>query len=294
MRVMIILISIISMVHAQNLVEQFPEDDYEYKPGQDIGFSQYLAPSLYGTKSVVLTYDDGPHPTRTPAILDLLKKYQVTATFFVLSEKINDKTMPIIERMINEGHIIASHDHDHDNNNRETRLIYKRELSESINKFEDIFDDLGIHRKEMYYRFPYGDYGRNNTYHHLNVMKEVSQEIYGDNCINFAFWDIDTADWVKNMLPTDISQTIESYLFGGIAYKHYPIRNSQGRVIKYVKKAYEVPGTGGGVILMHDIHQRTVEATKIFLEMFKQRNVKVVGLNEVEEFSYGNKECIRI
>jgi peptidoglycan/xylan/chitin deacetylase (PgdA/CDA1 family) len=118
--------------------------------------------------------------------------------------------MPIIERMINEGHIIASHDHDHDNNNRETRLIYKRELSESINKFEDIFDDLGIHRKEMYYRFPYGDYGRNNTYHHLNVMKEVSQEIYGDNCINFAFWDIDTADWVKNMLPTDISQTIES------------------------------------------------------------------------------------
>ena len=62
-------------------IKQFPEDNLVYRPRVDIGFSQYRAPSLWGTKKVVLTFDDGPHITNTPKVLDILARYGVTATF---------------------------------------------------------------------------------------------------------------------------------------------------------------------------------------------------------------------
>ena len=94
-----------------------------------------------------------PHPVHTPKILDLLKKYNAKATFFVLTKKINSETLPIIHRIVNEGHILASHDHDHDNNNKEDERTFKQELTTTIRKIETITDNLGIHANEMYYRF---------------------------------------------------------------------------------------------------------------------------------------------
>lgn len=273
-----------------NTIFQFPEPDHTYSSStpSDRGFAQYTAPSLYKTGNVVLTFDDGPDPVKTPRLLDILKKYQATATFFVLAEKINDQTSPIIERMLAEGHIVASHDWVHTNNNSETRENFKKDLARSIIKIKDEESKAGIHHNEMYYRFPYGDYGRSKTYHHLNIMKEVSNELFGENCINFVFWDIDTADWVSNMSAEDVKNGIIAHLEGGIAFTHKKVGTG------YVKQAYAIRERdilGGGVVLMHDIHDRSVKATELFLEYASKKGYHTVPLSSVKEFSYGNRVC---
>lgn len=61
---------------------------------------------------VRLTFDDGPHPDGTAAILDLLGEFGVTATFFVVGEQVV-RHSALCRRMIAEGHEIAVHGWDH-------------------------------------------------------------------------------------------------------------------------------------------------------------------------------------
>ncbi|MGC4064835.1 MAG: polysaccharide deacetylase family protein [Polyangiaceae bacterium] len=61
-----------------------------------------------------LTFDDGPHPSFTPKVLDLLAKHGMKATFFLVGQNITDKTYPLVQRMIREGHAIGSHSYSHD------------------------------------------------------------------------------------------------------------------------------------------------------------------------------------
>ncbi|MEE2636225.1 MAG: polysaccharide deacetylase family protein [Acidobacteriota bacterium] len=53
---------------------------------------------------VYLTYDDGPNPTATPGLLDVLAREHVVATFFLLDRHLNADTAPIVQRMFREGH----------------------------------------------------------------------------------------------------------------------------------------------------------------------------------------------
>ena len=65
-----------------------------------------------GAPVAYLTFDDGPHPTWTPEVLDVLARYEVTATFFVLG--LNVSRYPrIIERMVDAGHEAENHTFDH-------------------------------------------------------------------------------------------------------------------------------------------------------------------------------------
>lgn len=63
---------------------------------------------------VVLTFDDGPHPGKTPKVLELLKKHQMPATFFLVGRAINRDTYALVQRMLAEGHTLASHSYNHD------------------------------------------------------------------------------------------------------------------------------------------------------------------------------------
>lgn len=63
---------------------------------------------------VVLTFDDGPHPTLTPKVLEVLAQYGMSATFFIVGRNINAKTFPLVQRMVREGHTLASHSYNHD------------------------------------------------------------------------------------------------------------------------------------------------------------------------------------
>ncbi len=266
----------------------FPLNDYNYRPGVDRGWAQYYAKSLYGTRKVVLTFDDGPHVTYTPKVLDVLKKYGATATFFVLGRNINSRTIPIIQRMIDEGHTVAGHDHNHNNNNNENYTVFKQDLKKSINRLEDVTDSLGVHQKEMFFRFPYGAYGTRKDYHHMNVMKEVSQEIYGENCLNFVFWEIDTEDWVPGITPTKIKDIIVANIDGGTTYIHKRVNGKWILVPRTITNPI-----GGGIVLMHDVKSHSAKATEEFLKAAKEKAITVVPLSSVKNYSYDGKECIR-
>lgn len=58
---------------------------------------------------VYLTYDDGPNPTATPALLDVLRDAGAHATFFVIDDHLTDATAPLVRRMFDEGHAVALH-----------------------------------------------------------------------------------------------------------------------------------------------------------------------------------------
>ena len=58
---------------------------------------------------VYLTYDDGPNPSATPALLDVLHENDVRATFFLIDAHVTPATAPIVARMFAEGHAVGLH-----------------------------------------------------------------------------------------------------------------------------------------------------------------------------------------
>src|SRR5687767_11635493 len=61
--------------------------------------------------TVYFTFDDGPNPTTTPDLLDVLAAEQVRATFFLIDRHITEETAPIVRRIFDEGHSVALHSH---------------------------------------------------------------------------------------------------------------------------------------------------------------------------------------
>ena len=108
----------------------YPED--RNYTATDRGYTQYGAPSLHRTGKYALTFDDGPHPVYTAKILDTLKANNVKATFFIITTNVNEKTFPLIKRMLDEGHIVASHGRNHDNSNNITKAVWKSRVKQSF------------------------------------------------------------------------------------------------------------------------------------------------------------------
>lgn len=71
-------------------------------------YGRVLSRLSSSSKVVALTFDDGPNPVATPAILDALKERGARATFFVLGRHA-DRWPDIVRRTADEGHTIASH-----------------------------------------------------------------------------------------------------------------------------------------------------------------------------------------
>lgn len=271
----------------------FPDENKNYGPGDKAIWDSGLR-----NNKLVLTFDDGPHPIHTPKILDLLKNHNVKAVFFINTFRLipgannYEENLDIVRRIYEEGHSVASHDHNHLSNYKESKISHKAGLKESIKILENLEKKFGVEQREMYFRYPFGAYGyitkRGPSYHHLNVMKEVSEEIYGENCINYVFWDYDTHDWLNMLTGLDIFNNIKSGIYGGWQKVHHRKSRKDPWSFKLRFKKY---GRKGGIILLHDIHHRTVEATRLFLEMVKDSELSIIPLNEVSDFQYGDKVC---
>lgn len=61
---------------------------------------------------LAITFDDGPDATFTPGVLDILKKYNVRATFFVVGSRA-EQNSELLKRIHNEGHLIGGHSYSH-------------------------------------------------------------------------------------------------------------------------------------------------------------------------------------
>lgn len=76
------------------------------------GRSVWRVPQAPGERKVFLTFDDGPNPTATPELLDLLREQNVHATFFLIPDHVTEETAPIVRRMFAEGHGVGQHSAD--------------------------------------------------------------------------------------------------------------------------------------------------------------------------------------
>ncbi|MFS0782798.1 polysaccharide deacetylase family protein [Bacillus sp. 1P06AnD] len=125
-------------------------------------------------KVIALTFDDGPHKTRTPQVLDTLKKYNAKATFFVLGEMA--KLQPeLVKRAAAEGHEIGSHTWSHV---FLPKLSYEDLLQQIYKTSEVITKTIG--HPPTVLRPPYGAYN--------DQLKEALN-------VPIVNWNVDTLDW---------------------------------------------------------------------------------------------------
>ncbi|WP_148223857.1 polysaccharide deacetylase family protein [Spirochaeta thermophila] len=89
-------------------------------------------PTSGGTqvKLVALTFDDGPDPVMTPRVLDKLETYGVKATFFVIGQLVNERTTPVLERIVRMGCEIGNHSWGWESMN----TMPPEEIEESVDK----------------------------------------------------------------------------------------------------------------------------------------------------------------
>lgn len=97
-------------------------------------------------KVVALTYDDGPHPVYTPQILNILAKYHVKATFFMIG-RLMEKYPGVVAEVLKEGHQIANHTYTHPRNiEADTSSQVIRELD----KCEEVIERMTGKRAKLF------------------------------------------------------------------------------------------------------------------------------------------------
>ena len=83
-----------------------------------------------GARNVYLTFDDGPIPEMTPKILEILRRYDVKATFFMVGDNVR-KHPEVYEEVVRRGHRIGNHTMHHVSGFRLTRRSYLRDVAEA-------------------------------------------------------------------------------------------------------------------------------------------------------------------
>src|SRR5687768_13883078 len=68
-----------------------------------------VKPAAGQPATIYLTFDDGPNPDWTPALLDALREQGVPATFFLIDSHVTAETAPLVKRIADEGHALALH-----------------------------------------------------------------------------------------------------------------------------------------------------------------------------------------
>ncbi|QSX05794.1 delta-lactam-biosynthetic de-N-acetylase [Sedimentibacter sp. zth1] len=137
-------------------------------------------------KTIYLTFDCGYENGFTENILDILKKHNIKATFFVVGNYL--ETSPdIILRMCNEGHIVGNHTYHHPDMSKISEIeSFRNELKEVETKYKEITG------KDMlkYYRPPQGKFSENN----LKLANELEYKT--------IFWSLAYVDWYNNNQPS--------------------------------------------------------------------------------------------
>ena len=130
-----------------------------------------------GEQVVYLTYDDGPHPTYTPPLLDLLAAYDAQATFFTLGSEVA-RYPDIAARIVREGHTIGNHTWSHPQLTTVSGDVLTREVLDTQSAIQ-----RATGTTPACLRPPYGD--RNTT-----VNAQVAE--LG---LRMTLWDVDPQDW---------------------------------------------------------------------------------------------------
>ncbi len=192
---------------------------------------------------VYLTFDDGPS-ARTKEILDILKRYDMKATFFVL--KTNDVYAPLMKRAVTEGHAMAIHGYSHNG-----QVIYAspEAFFENLAWAQSWIEEVtGV--ESYIYRFPGGS---SNTTSKFNpgIMTTLTQMVV-DKGYHYFDWNVSSGDGSST--------------------------TTAAQMVSNVTKNLKLGNTS--IVLMHDSggHYNTVEALPKILDYLVSIDAKVLPI----------------
>ncbi|MDE7333727.1 MAG: polysaccharide deacetylase [Lachnospiraceae bacterium] len=193
-----------------------------------------------GVKQIFLTFDDGPS-SNTDRILDILKEYDVKATFFVVG-KSGEQAVKAYQRIVAEGHTLAMHSYSHKYN----EIYASREnFVEDLEKLQEyLYGITGIWPR--IYRFPGGS---SNAVSNVDIQELI--DYLDENGIIYFDWNITAGDAENGNLSAERI-----------------LENCVGNI----------DNVNRGMILMHDASNRntTVEALPGIIERIQERGDAVI------------------
>lgn len=174
----------------------------------DAGYHVYTA-DTGDDKVIALTFDDGPWPTTTSEILDILKANDAHATFFEIGNQIAENA-DVVKRIHEEGHQIGTHTWDHAAGSGRgvdlTRMTADEQVSEVEKGFDAIDQAIGTKTSRIL-RAPGGNY-------HGQIITTLRDKVTAE-----VGWNIDTEDWRKPGADK-IEQAILSAKSGDVILMH--------------------------------------------------------------------------
>jgi peptidoglycan/xylan/chitin deacetylase (PgdA/CDA1 family) len=158
---------------------------------------------------VAFTFDDGPNPETTPAVIDALEKYGIPATFFIVTQRISgkhgEKGRELLQRELGDGFLVGSHSVSHVNLKHAAGDQLAREVDASIRTLA-----AEAHRPIGMFRPPYGS---------LSAAGRVWLKKLG---LTEVLWSVDTLDW-KARDPERLRKKVISMIKhdeGGVVLMH--------------------------------------------------------------------------
>jgi biofilm PGA synthesis N-glycosyltransferase PgaC len=180
-----------------SVLERASDDDLNYLNGDRYALQRY---GHTEGKRIALTFDDGPDPTYTPRLLDLLSKESVQASFFTLGANIT-KYPELTDRLVREGHTIGNHTFNH----VDFDFISSFEGDQQINQTQRIIV-AAAHYNTPFYRPPYGgdtDQAFRNSIRSILHAQELGYTV--------TSYDFDTSDWKFNSGYTPQFPTLDGH-----------------------------------------------------------------------------------
>ncbi len=191
-----------------------------------------------------LTFDDGPSDN-TAAILDILKEYDIKATFFVTGKE-TDEAKEIYKRIVNEGHTIGMHSYSH-----QYSAIYDsvEAFVEDTSKLQNLIEETTGVRPD-FYRFPGGS---SNLVSNIEMTEFI--RYLNEQGITYFDWNVASGDATSQNV--DVDTLVNNVLNDVTLYEN-------------------------SVILMHDSATKftTVEALPQIIEKLQEMNIEMKSITE--------------
>ncbi|HEX3979395.1 MAG TPA: polysaccharide deacetylase family protein [Solirubrobacteraceae bacterium] len=177
-----------------------------------------LPRTLAATAGVALTFDDGPHPEGTPAVLEALAAAGAHATFFVIGEQVQRRP-ELVRRILAEGHVVALHGYRHRLQLRLTPAVVSDDIRRGAAALQDA---TGL--APGWHRPPFGIYSPAG----LRAVREAG--------LSPLLWSRWGKDWRKFTTPRRIvRRTTRAAIGGDVILLHdadfYSARHSYRRTV---------------------------------------------------------------
>ena len=178
-------------------------------------------------KAVYLTFDDGPIPEVTPKVLEILNRYQVKATFFMVGENI-DKHPDVFAQVVQAGHSIGNHTYNH---LKGWKYSFKEYMANVAKWEETVKNKFSIFNFQFsifnLFRPPYGKAT-------LAQRRALHKRRY-----RLIYWDILTRDYDASVTPEAMLENIKRNTRPGSIINFHDSLKSNERMLEVLPQAIE-------------------------------------------------------